>query len=482
MLSRNRSQTILQLLVLTLLLVCAPHAAGQDRDELSDESADPVKLFNLGQDAHAKKDYAAALDFYEQAIKIRPEFPEAEYQRGGALIALGREAEAEKAYRRALELRANWAMPTAALGILMTHDKNRASEAETLLRRALELDPKNLPALTILAELRTRAGDARESVDLWRRATAVNDHAASLWLARGEAEQSAGDAAAALKSFALALSLEPDNATARLRRAGVYLEADDKESAAADARALEGAARTDTKIAFALVNIYGLAGRANDARRIFDALPETAKNSVEGRKLNASLNARCEDTPESRASLEKLLEREPRNASVLACLGLLYRVADPPRSLNYYEQAARLEPKNVGYAVGYGAALVQLKKFAEAATVLQRVTRAAPGNYAAHANFATALYELKLYKDAVVEYKWLAQARPDLAVVYYFIGSAHDLLGEYTDALAAYETFLARADARANQLEIDKVNLRLPSLRKQIKRGEGAKAQKKVER
>ena len=48
----------------------------------------------------------------------------------------------------------------------------------------------------------------------------------------------------------------------------------------------------------------------------------------------------------------------------------------------------------------------------------------------------------------------------------------------YREALAAYETFLARADAQKNQLEIDKVNLRLPSLRNQIKRGEGPKKKK----
>jgi hypothetical protein len=92
---------------------------------------------------------------------------------------------------------------------------------------------------------------------------------------------------------------------------------------------------------------------------------------------------------------------------------------------------------------------------------------------------AAALYELKLYKQAIVEYKWINAARPDLAVVFFFIGSAHDQIAEYEDALAAYETFLRRADAQANGLEIEKVNLRLPILRRQIERGEGVKRGKK---
>ncbi|MGH9903513.1 MAG: hypothetical protein ACRD68_17035, partial [Pyrinomonadaceae bacterium] len=92
---------------------------------------------------------------------------------------------------------------------------------------------------------------------------------------------------------------------------------------------------------------------------------------------------------------------------------------------------------------------------------------------------ATALDGLKLYREALVEYNWLKRERPELPVTYFLIARAHDLLGEFPEALAAYEIFLAKADARKNGLEIEKVNLRLPSLRNQIKLGEGAKPKKK---
>ena len=100
---------------------------------------------------------------------------------------------------------------------------------------------------------------------------------------------------------------------------------------------------------------------------------------------------------------------------------------------------------------------------------------AAPNNYAAHANLATARYELKQFAEALVEYEWLLKSKPDLAVAYYFIATAHDNLGEYEQALTAYENFLSRADTKTNQLEIEKIKLRLPSLRRQIQLGEGVK-------
>ena len=67
------------------------------------------------------------------------------------------------------------------------------------------------------------------------------------------------------------------------------------------------------------------------------------------------------------------------------------------------------------------------------------------------------------------------KAKPDLTVTHYFIATTHDYLGEYEQALAAYELFLAGADPKTNQLEIEKVNLRLPSLRRQIQLGQGVK-------
>jgi tetratricopeptide (TPR) repeat protein len=476
----TRTRPVAFALALFVALVCAQRVAAQD--DFDDDAADPVKLFNKGQDAHAKKNYEQAVELYDEALKLRPDFPEVEFQKAGALVALGRTAEAEKSYRRAQELRPTWALPPAALGLLLARTQGREREAEAPLRRALELDPKNLTAVVALAELRTRSGDAAESLALWRRATELKADDASLWVERGRAERASKDAPSALKSFARAIELDSSNVNARLARADLYLESGDKEHALEDVRSLEAQSKTDWKLAVAIANRFGLAGLREEARRIYDALPEEAKNSDEGKRLSAAVNdVRCEDTPESRASLEKLIATDEKNATALACLGSLLRTTDPQRSLEYYRRANHINPSNADYAVGYGAALVQLRQFEQAASILQHVVELSPEHYEAHANLAAALYELKLYKQAVVEYKWIGRARPRLAIVQFFIGTAHDRLGEYEEALAAYEAFLSAADATANQLEKDKVNLRLPSLRNQIKRGEGVKQDKKTQ-
>src|SRR4029078_3220075 len=117
----------------------------------------PVKLFERGQSAHARGELEKALEFYEQAIKVRPEFPEAEFQRGNALGSLGRLDEAESALKRAIALKKNWSLPYSALGALLMK-RNHDADATEAFRQALVNDPQDNVALRLLSELRLRAG------------------------------------------------------------------------------------------------------------------------------------------------------------------------------------------------------------------------------------------------------------------------------------------------------------------------------------
>jgi tetratricopeptide (TPR) repeat protein len=456
-------------------------ARAQTDDVFGDGSADPVRLFERGQNAHARGDLAKALEFYEEAIKVRPEFAEAEFQRGNVLAGLGRLPEAEAAFRRTIELRKDWSLPYSALGALLVR-LNRDSDAEPVLRQAIKLEAQNNLALRILADVRLRAGDAKEALDLTRRATNDKDAPASTWILRAMAERATGDKVAALASLERVFQLDPANVSALLERAELRIATGDNERAIADLKEVEPLIKGDKASLSRLAADYELAGKIDDAHRVAEAagITRLKQVSVAGvlqvagtpEEIEAANN---DDPIAARRALEILLEKNPNNAMLLARLGAAYRMVDPKRSLDYYKRAVTIEPANPDYATGYSSALVQARRFTEAVAILRRVTAASPNNYAAHSNLATALYELKQFASALEQYEWLLKTKPDLTVAYYFIATAHDYLGEYDQALAAYEGFLARADAKTNQLEMEKVKLRLPSLRRQIQLGQGAK-------
>src|SRR5215472_6665897 len=85
----------------------------------SDDENDPVKLFEKGQDAHAKSDYKLAIERYDAALKLKPEFPEAEFQRAMALLSTNRKPEAIEGFKRAVALRPDWALAYAKFGTML---------------------------------------------------------------------------------------------------------------------------------------------------------------------------------------------------------------------------------------------------------------------------------------------------------------------------------------------------------------------------
>lgn len=469
------SRPFIRALLLVLISACCQHALAQSDDPANGET-DPIKLFERGQDAHAKGDTKLAVQLYEAAIKLRPEFPEAEFQRAMILVVANRQAEAIEGFKRAVALRPDWAMAYSKFGGTLSSYGNDPIAAEPILRKAIELDPKDDFATVALAEIRARAGDTGEALKLMRNATSLPTAKSASWRKRAYIETLAGDKMAAVASLDQALTADPKDLAARYDRAKLRLDINDKDGAVADLRLLEQAGlSSELPAVFEYAQLYERAGKRQDAIRLLDSLPEKDRKRAEVIALRAEILSEGEVNAEQRAALEELLQRDPKNTSLLARLGNAYRRVDPVKARDYYYRALQLEPKNEKYAVGYAAALVQSRQFAEAEKVLRQVIAGNPDNYTAHANLALALFEMKRFPDALPEYEWLAAAKPDIAVTYFFIAIAHDNLAQYQQALDAYQKFLTRADAVNNKLEIEKVNLRLPTLREQIRRGEAVK-------
>ncbi len=474
-----RHLSVPRALVVTLLLLAfGASTFGQGDDDIAGGEADPVKLFERGQDAHARGDFTKALEFYDEAIKLRPDFPEAEYQRGHIFVETKRLAEAEKAFRRASELRQDWVQPFAALGDLLVVQK-KDTEAEQALSQALKLEPTNATALLALTDLRLRTKAPREQLlqllAALRPATTSSNSTPNLWSARGTIERATGDAKSAITSFDRALALDQKNVNALVGRAQSLFDTGEFAQAIAVAKDALRIDPSSTYAGSALIAMQLHMGNCDDAARTLDELDSATKQPSATASLRQTFAIQCATGENVRQTLEQALAKDPRNATVLSRLCELYRKDDPQRSVDYCRRALETEPGNANFATSYAAALVQARRFQEAATLLQRIIANAPDNYAAHANFATALYELKLFREAIAEHKWILNAKPELYVTHFFIGTAHDNLGEYPEALAEYEAFLRSADPQKFQLEIEKVNLRLPNLRNQIKLGQGKK-------
>ena len=170
------------------------------------------------------RDLAGAAAHLDQAVALRPDFPEAWSDLGEARKALLDDAGAVAAYQRAVELGPDDAVAQTRLGSMLL-DLGRAHEAVPHLREAARLDPKNQTALYALQSSLRKDGQAdaadairRQLVELIRERDR-NDQALVRAIEannRGAELEKSGDLRGALEKYRAALELQPEHVGIRI--------------------------------------------------------------------------------------------------------------------------------------------------------------------------------------------------------------------------------------------------------------------------
>jgi len=363
--------------------------------------------------------------------------------------------------------------------------ESKPDEAEKAFRRVLELNPQSARAHSGLAEILLAANKHSEAITEAKAAVTAGDDRAAIFALLGVALTNTNKQDEALAAFDEVLKREPKNTLALLYRAEVYAARNKPAEAAADLRSAL-AIEPNTRTKLRLATLLAKAKQFDEASKLFQEVITAEPDNAEAR---AGLTAALIDSgkaEEAIGQLEQLIKSEPKRSVLHAQLAELYLPKQPEKALEHYRQAAELEPKNASHQVGLASALVKGRKFQEAVDLLKPLLASNPPGdieYFAHTNMATALFELDDFPNAAREFIWILDhtaKRGDqkrTAITLYFLGICLDKLGDYEQALKAYEQFMTLATPD-NQLEIDKIKLRLPPLKRQIEQGKGKKKKK----
>jgi tetratricopeptide (TPR) repeat protein len=487
----------LQIIVLFLLLVPAEAQQAGKSIPKKPEAAEPqrqaAELFEAGQNAHQSGDLSKAIELYGDALKRDPALWQAEFQRGLAYLSLNQRAQAKDSMKRvneqlaqfadSPELRQISARVQVALAEIALAESN-TGDAEKAYRRALELNPGLARAHSGLAEVLLAGGKHDEAIAEAKKALTAGDDRSATYSLLGMAQTMEGKYDEALPNLTEALKRDPKNSIALLYRAEVFISRQRFDEAISDLRSaleIEPLTRTRLRLAAALMQTK----KYDEAIALYREVLKDEPSDAEARTALAVAMIESGKGDEAIAQLEALIKAEPTRADLRAQLAELYLSTQAEKALEHYSVAAKLEPLQLNHQIGVGSALVKLRRFQEAVTALRQSLARNPKEeiaYFAHTNLATALFELDDYPNAVREYIWIFNYqknrgdRKRTALTLYFLGICLDKLGDYEQALKAYEQFLSLAPSE-NQLEIDKVKLRLPSLQKQIKDGKGKRKQ-----
>jgi tetratricopeptide (TPR) repeat protein len=230
-----------------------------------------------------RRAHASALDEYVEAQRYLSDLPSGPYNLGNLYAAMDRPAEAERQYRRALELDDRFLMAKANLARLLAAG-GRLDEAEALLREAHAAQPRHAGFSLTLGLLLAEQGKRGEAERLLRASLAADPRLAAaafnLAVLIGETRPSE-----AVEAARRAASLRPEEPRYAFTLAFYQVRTGELRGAAQTLEALLGAHPEHGDAHGLLAEVYARQGRRAEAQELLRRRPPAdARPGPDGRR------------------------------------------------------------------------------------------------------------------------------------------------------------------------------------------------------
>ena len=257
-------------------------AAPQSGPDFSWGSGIDVARQARAADAALKRnDYAAAVSYAEQAAKSAPQNAEMWFLLGYTARLADRYQLSVDSYNHGLKLEPNSVRGLA--GLAQTYAKmGRTQEAEQLLKRVIDANPKDANSLEVAGELMLST-DPKAALPLLQRAEALQPTAHSDLLI-AHAYERLGQPEDSQRFLNRAKSRAPRDPEVLRAVAGQYREQGQYDEAIATLQAIP--VKT-TDVLAELAYTYELAGRPQDAAALYSKLAKAARGNI-GLELSAA--------------------------------------------------------------------------------------------------------------------------------------------------------------------------------------------------
>ena len=194
--------------ILILLTITGVGAIGFISVNYWRNSAKAADLYNQGQTLYESKRYQEALESYDRAVEILPNYEEAWLAQGDALQNLQRYREALNAYEQAIKIKPDyWSAWMGRAQVLEALGEYQ--QAIAAFRAAIDIQSDRWQAWQGLANLQMQLKQYSQAVESFDRLLQLQPQT-SAWYQRGWALHKLGDYQDALESYDKALEIEPD--------------------------------------------------------------------------------------------------------------------------------------------------------------------------------------------------------------------------------------------------------------------------------
>ena len=366
--------------------------------------------------------------------------------------------------------------------------KNDFTGAETLLKKAIDKDPKNYQAWFDLGFVLNRLGRVEDSIHAYRQSVAAKPEVFETNLNLGlmlvrfnspEAERylraatglkptdhvEEGQARAWLALAHLLENTKPEDALAAYRKASELAPKDpephlsagllrerQKEFSAAEAEYKQVLAvdPQSTEAAIGLTNLYMKSGRLDEAepllRRLATERPDDAGIHLQLGRVLAAQSKKDDAITE----IQTALKLAPADSDAQREIADLYSSAGKnDLAENTYRALVTTQPKDPELHRGLGQALLRQKKFPEAQQEFLTALRLKRDSPDVYVDLAFAASENKNYELTIRALNGRTLLNAELPAICFFLrASAYDHLRDYKQAAVDYHHFLDVANGK----------------------------------
>ena len=346
--------------------------------------------------------------------------------------------------------------------------------ADSILKRVLQVDSKNLPALHILGLIKASQSNYREAAEYLARAARIHPDDASIqynlakaladsgndqdalmhhkkavalapnnpeaWLSYGKTASNLGRYEDALVWYGNALSLKPDYAEAVLNKGATLKELKRYEEAIAFA---EQALSINPNLAEAWSN-KGVAlkelKRYDEAITHYDKAISLKPDYHEAWSNKGSALHELKRYDEAIVHFDKALSLKPDYYEVWSNKGVtLHELKRYDEAIAHHDKAISLKSDYAEAWSNKGVTLYVLKRYDEAIAHYDKALSLKPDYAEGWSNKGSALYELKRYDEAIAHFNKAISLKSDYAEGWSNKGSALYELKRYDEAIAHYD-------------------------------------------
>ncbi|WP_269603952.1 tetratricopeptide repeat protein [Prochlorococcus marinus] len=265
---------------------------------------------------------------YRKAIEIKPDFADSNYNLGTTLQALGNLKEAELSYLKAIEINPDFAEAHNNLGIIL-NDVGKLQEAELSYRKALKLNPNFADAHNNLGNLLKELGNLKEAELSIRKAIELKPDFANAHYNLGNLLKELGNLKEAELSIRKAIELKTNFAEAHSNLGSILIDLGKLQDAELSTRKAIQLNPNYAEAHSNLGNILSDLGKLQDAELSTRKAIQLNPNYAEAHSNLGNILSDLDKSQEAFNSYLKAIDINPTLSNIYTTITRFLKYSDP---------------------------------------------------------------------------------------------------------------------------------------------------------